>query len=253
MKNPAKNNQHVFAYPDLAVSITAESDALAAATVANWMSAQGWRTPLGAGLPRATAGTEQEFRGLPQFEIDIECDASETITAAKLYGCRLGPVTIADDTFTASGSTLTASSHALLDGDGPVRLTSSTTLPAGLSLLTDYFVEHLSSNTFALHSTRAGAIAGDTSTLITTTDAGTGTHTLADKQGNASLDDNSRRFHFALIGDLNEAASVVLTAQTSYVERINHSPLNLYYVLVATVGVAQTVTVRVTPIQTAEC
>lgn len=56
-----------------------------------------------------------------------------------------------------------------------VRLTTTTTLPAGLSLATDYYVIRLSDTTFQLATTFANATAG---TAIDITSAGTGTHTV---------------------------------------------------------------------------
>lgn len=250
---PGKNNVRVIALPHLAVTMSAESDALAVATVANWLSAEGWRTDLGKKEPGQDVGQEQWFEAYPQFEIDIECDAAETLTGTpQLYAARLAPVTIADDTFTSSTDTHTATAHALLDGDGPVQLTTSDTLPAGLSLLTNYYVEYASVNTFKLHTTRAGAIAKDSATLITTTDGGTGTHTLSDVQSSANLDDDTRRFRHTLVGKLNEGNDITVAAQTAYMERINHSPLDLYYIVKATETAAQTITVRITPVMLCE-
>lgn len=57
----------------------------------------------------------------------------------------------------------------------PVYLTSTGTLPAGLSTGTVYFVIYVSSTTFKLASSWANADAG---TEINITDAGTGTHTI---------------------------------------------------------------------------
>ena len=57
-----------------------------------------------------------------------------------------------------------------------VRLTTTTTLPAGLSLATDYYLIKMSDTTFELASSYANAIAG---TQIDITDAGTGTHTVS--------------------------------------------------------------------------
>lgn len=57
-----------------------------------------------------------------------------------------------------------------------VRLTTTTTLPAGLSLATDYYVIRMSDTTFELATSYANAIAG---TQINITDAGTGTHTIS--------------------------------------------------------------------------
>lgn len=56
-----------------------------------------------------------------------------------------------------------------------VQLTTTTTLPAGLSLATDYWTVYQSSTTSKLATSLANAIAG---TTIDITDAGTGTHTI---------------------------------------------------------------------------
>lgn len=86
------------------------------------------------------------------------------------------------DTFTADAGTdlCTYSSTAnipsnILTGTR-VRLTTTTTLPAGLALATDYYVIKMSDTTFELASSYANAIAG---TQINITDAGTGTHTIS--------------------------------------------------------------------------
>lgn len=80
-------------------------------------------------------------------------------------------------TFTAATTDIcTAAGHGLLTGDGPVRLTTSNTLPAGLSLATDYYIIKLSADTFSLATTRTNAYAG---TAVDITGTGTGTHTLA--------------------------------------------------------------------------
>lgn len=56
-----------------------------------------------------------------------------------------------------------------------VRFTTSNTLPTGLSLNTDYWLVRVSSTTARVATTLANAIAG---TVISYTDAGTGTHTM---------------------------------------------------------------------------
>lgn len=85
------------------------------------------------------------------------------------------------DTFTADAGTdiCTYTSTAnipsnILTGTR-VRLTTTTTLPAGLALATDYYVIRLSNSTFSLATSYANSIAG---TAINITDAGTGTHTI---------------------------------------------------------------------------
>jgi hypothetical protein len=86
------------------------------------------------------------------------------------------------DTFTADASTdiitMTSTTNIpsnILTGTR-VRLTTTTTLPAGLALATDYYVIKVSDSTFKLASSYANAVAG---TAINITDAGTGTHTMS--------------------------------------------------------------------------
>lgn len=86
-----------------------------------------------------------------------------------LYSHLTGAYNIA---FTAVAATnlITAAGHARINGD-KVRVSSTTTLPGGLSANTDYFVISMSGNTFKLSLTSGG-------TEIDITSTGTGTHTL---------------------------------------------------------------------------
>jgi len=85
------------------------------------------------------------------------------------------------DTFTADAGTdictwtSTANFPSNVLTGTEVRLTTTTTLPAGLSLATDYYVIKVSDTTFKLATSYANAVAG---TAINITDAGTGTHTV---------------------------------------------------------------------------
>lgn len=86
------------------------------------------------------------------------------------------------DTFTADASTdiitMTSTINApsnILTGTR-VQLTTTTTLPGGLALATNYYVIRVTDSTFKLATTYANAVAG---TAINITDAGTGTHTLS--------------------------------------------------------------------------
>ncbi len=81
-----------------------------------------------------------------------------------------------DLTFTAATTDIvTATGHLMTNGDGPLQLTTSGTLPAGLALTTNYWVIFIDTNTFKLATTRALALAG---TAVDVTDTGSGTHTL---------------------------------------------------------------------------
>lgn len=102
---------------------------------------------------------------------------SVTTTTAQATTNTLGQ----SDTFTADASTdvctytSTASVPSNILTGTRVRLTTTTTLPAGLATATDYYVIRVSDTTFKLATSYANAIAG---TAINITDAGTGTHTI---------------------------------------------------------------------------
>lgn len=102
---------------------------------------------------------------------------SVTTTTAQATTNTLGQ----SDTFTADAGTDTCTYTStanfpsnILTGTR-VRLTTTTTLPAGLATATDYYVIKVSDTTFRLATSYANAVAG---TQIDITDAGTGTHTI---------------------------------------------------------------------------
>lgn len=89
----------------------------------------------------------------------------------------------ASDTLTLTGPT----THNQVTGDGPVQLTTTTTLPAGLSLATNYWLIVVDASHVKLATSRANALAG---TAVDITGAGTGTHTMttfATKNGASSV------------------------------------------------------------------
>lgn len=93
--------------------------------------------------------------------------------------CVVDVNTPAADTFEpsdvdASGDTITITGHGLTTGL-KCQVSSATTLPAGLLVLTDYFVIVVDADTFKLASSLANALAG---TEVDITDQGTGTHTI---------------------------------------------------------------------------
>jgi hypothetical protein len=86
------------------------------------------------------------------------------------------------DSFTADASTDVCTYTSTTNNPSNVltgtrmRLTTTTTLPAGLSTGTDYYYIKVTDSTFKLATTYANAIAG---TAINITDAGTGTHSTS--------------------------------------------------------------------------
>lgn len=102
---------------------------------------------------------------------------SVTTTSAQATTNTLGQ----SDTFTADAGTdictwtSTANIPSNILTGTRVRLTTTTTLPAGLATATDYYVIRLSDTTFELATSYANSLTG---TQINITDAGTGTHTV---------------------------------------------------------------------------
>lgn len=120
-------------------------------------------------------------------------------------------------TFTAAVTDIcTKTAHGYLTGL-KVRCTTTTTLPAGLSLATDYFVIKIDANTFKLASSLVNAQAG---TAVDITDTGTGTHTITPTalaggsiklQG--SMDDsNYADIPISASGDVTKTVSVTATS-----------------------------------------
>lgn len=91
-------------------------------------------------------------------------------------GLNIDVNTPAAGTFTAAiTDILTKAAHGYYTGL-KVQFSTTTTLPAGLSTSTDYFVIRLDANTFKVADTLAHAIAG--TNIIDITDTGTGTQTV---------------------------------------------------------------------------
>lgn len=83
---------------------------------------------------------------------------------------------VAFSTFTADASTdICTHTNINLLNYSTVQVSTTTTLPAGLSAATNYFVIKISDTTCKLATSYANAVAG---TAINITDAGTGTHTI---------------------------------------------------------------------------
>jgi len=112
-------------------------------------------------------------------------------------------------TFTAAAATdlITANAHGLSEGD-IIHVSSATTLPAGLSASTNYFVTQPTTNTFKLQAALGGAI-------VNITDAGTGTHTFTLK-GRVKMVQGFR--HLELHTDTSGTATMTFKVQGSDAE-----------------------------------
>lgn len=73
--------------------------------------------------------------------------------------------------WTAASDQITVTGHGYRDNTGPVRLSTTGTLPTGLSAATDYFIRVVDANTIQLSLTSGGA-------AVDFTDSGTGSHRI---------------------------------------------------------------------------
>lgn len=105
-------------------------------------------------------------------------------------------ITVASTAVDADTDTITKTAHGFSTGDC-VNVSTSTTLPTGISADTGYYVNRVSSSTFKLYDTRAHAVAGGATGLVNITAAGAGNHTFASLVGigshylGATLPDNA--------------------------------------------------------------
>lgn len=120
----------------------------------------------------------QSLNGYPETVATAYSSGSTPVNVkgAEAYGITLAVTNSAPSagTFTAAVTDIcTKVAHGYLTGL-VVRLTTTTTLPAGLSLATDYYVIKIDADTFYLATNLVNALAG---TRVDITSTGTGTHT----------------------------------------------------------------------------
>lgn len=118
-------------------------------------------------------------RGWPMVLAQDVSDISE-VNSFSVNNSTWGGIDTYAATFTAAvNDELTFGASHGLDTGALVRVSSTTTLPAGLSAATDYWVIRISDTVVKLASTRLNAEAG---TAVDVTGTGTGTHTLTAQQ-----------------------------------------------------------------------
>lgn len=149
-------------------------------------SAHGWVT--GDGPVRATTGTTLPTGITADTDYYIVRISDTAVKLSDTEAHALAGTNIVDITAIGAGTqTLTRSdvdvaedglkvaSHGMQTGDGPVRFTTSSALPTGISAGTDYYIIRLDANHFSIATSYANAIAG---TDVNITAIGTGTHQL---------------------------------------------------------------------------
>lgn len=126
-----------------------------------------------------TSSGEPQFWALEGNHIIFEANSDSAYTTLEIhYKKKTRPLLQSwSDTFTAATTDICTVSpaHTFVTGDGRFQVSTTTTLPAGLSASTDYWLEFISPTTFYLCTTKSNAIG---SSNIDITDVGTGTHTI---------------------------------------------------------------------------
>lgn len=120
------------------------------------------------GVPNIT------IEGAGAFVYDSRDTGATITTSAATNGLDTGSL----QAFTAAVSDVcTATAHGYATGDGPVRLTTTDTLPSPLSTSTSYYAIRVDADTLKWATSVVNAEAG---TAVDITDAGTGTHKVGD-------------------------------------------------------------------------
>src|SRR6266446_8844974 len=83
---------------------------------------------------------------------------------------------VAGDVDTGANETIAHTAHGFITADGPVFITTTGTLPGGVTADQDYWLIKFDAHKVSLATSRANALAG---TKVDLTSGGTGTHTLA--------------------------------------------------------------------------
>jgi len=179
---------------------------------------------------------------IPLFDIEYTSDSTSSLTGAELNAGVPEPQVIADDDIDVvnfAANELDVAGHSYEDGDGPVRLTTTGTLPAGLEADKDYWIHVVNAGTIQLAESRDNALNGE---FVSFTDAGSGTHTIVDTP-------DTERLHWlshGLLGQRGDGA-ISLEADKGFVQRVAHRPRASAYAVSSTVS-AGLITIEIYPV-----
>lgn len=123
-----------------------------------------------------------------------------------------GSTDVAITTVTAATDILTKVAHGMLTGAGPYYVSTSSALPAGLTVNTPYWVIRIDDDSFKLATSAANASAG---TAIDITTAGTGTQTVV-RTGNDVLAEGIVAAFNAVVGKNYTAALAGVTGSKTW-------------------------------------
>ena len=136
--------------------------------------------------PQQTSSGTQRFNinpvtifPLSMVKSDLTASTSSSVAvSSKRFEARADVnFTPLSETFTADAGTDLLTVATIYSTGDVIRLTTTGTLPAGLSLLTDYWTIYISDTTIKLAASKSDA---ESNTAIDITSTGTGVHTLAD-------------------------------------------------------------------------
>lgn len=208
--------------PASSVPIVTAAAALPFPPVSVAVVPRGWT--IGAGTLRA-------------FDLKVRSLVTLNLTGAELYGAEQEPITLAAGTVSGlnvAADTLTITAHGYLVGDGPLYVSSTVAIPAGLNAVTAYYAIVVDANTIKLATSVANTLAG---IAIDITSAGSGTITVTPT--------GAYRIVWYLHGVL--ATSIALLPQKGYAVRCSHRPATVAYAIVGTLSTG-TVSAAITPV-----
>ena len=191
-------------------------------------------------------GWKSGQRVVPEFDLDVwVTDADTEVTSAKLIGAILHDVVLSDDdvnTVDFANNELDLTSHAYQSLDGPVRLTTTGTLPTGLSLATDYWVTKVNANSIQLSASLDDALAG---TFVAFTDVGTGTHTISDTAATKRASWHT----LGWLGDSADGAFSLTLAGKAYSTRAKHRAQVIAYAIEGTLDATNDIQATITAVE----
>jgi hypothetical protein len=170
-------------YTDLDVTIANSTDIVTCSAAHGWSAGQPVKLyPKGGPMPTGGSEIVQYYAG------PATNGGAMGGTTLRLYDTAANAITGGStgvNNFTTDGFVFTAATtdlcssnpHPFKPGDA-VQVASTTTLPAGLSASTTYYVGRPGGTNFYLYTSSGNAITGGATGLVDITDTGTGTHTV---------------------------------------------------------------------------
>ena len=196
-----------------------------------------------------------------RFGLEIHAASAVDVTVAELFGVTQVQIEIASDDVDVvdfANDELDIATHGLLAGYGPIQISTTGVLPAGLSALTDYYTIYTNAGTIQLATTLEGAMEV-TANAVAFADAGSGTHSILGSvngepggDGHNFLEGSNNSYKpilmsRALLGHAADGA-FSLSVTEGYATSLDHDPRVVLYALQATLSLAVATTVSLYPL-----